>query len=49
MSEFLLQHGADPNIKDEKVGSTPAAWADHAGHSELRDYLQAKERFQSGV
>lgn len=44
MSEFLLQHGADPNVKDEKVGNTPAGWADHGGHPELRDYLKSGER-----
>lgn len=40
MVEFLLQHGADRNINDTKVGSTAAGWADHGGHSELRDFLQ---------
>lgn len=46
MVEFLLEQGADPNIKDTKVGSTPAGWADHGGHTELTDYLQqiAQER-----
>jgi uncharacterized protein len=39
MVEFLLDHGADRNIKDTKVGSTPAGWADHGGHPELRDLL----------
>jgi ankyrin repeat protein len=40
MVEFLLQHGADRNVKDTKVGSTPAGWAEHGGHLELRDLLQ---------
>jgi len=40
MIEFLLDHGADRNIKDTKVGSTPAGWADHGGHPELRELLQ---------
>ena len=35
MVEFLLAHGADRNIKDTKVGSTPAGWADYGGHPEL--------------
>jgi len=39
MIEFLLDHGADRNIKDTKVGSTPAGWADHGGHPELRQLL----------
>jgi uncharacterized protein len=37
--EFLLERGADVNVKDTKVGSTPAGWADHGGHPELKDYL----------
>ncbi|HJX91294.1 MAG TPA: ankyrin repeat domain-containing protein [Pyrinomonadaceae bacterium] len=40
MVEFLLDHGADRNVKDTKVKSTAAGWADHAGHTELRDLLQ---------
>jgi ankyrin repeat protein len=40
MVEFLLDHGADRHVKDTKVKSTAAGWADHAGHSELRDLLQ---------
>ena len=40
MVEFLLEQGADLNIKDSKVGSTPAGWADHGGHTELKDYLE---------
>jgi ankyrin repeat protein len=39
MVEFLLGAGADPNIKDTKVGATPSGWADHGGYPELRDYL----------
>jgi hypothetical protein len=38
--EYLLANGADPNIKDTKVGSTPAGWAEYGGHSELIDLLQ---------
>jgi ankyrin repeat protein len=40
MAEFLLAHGADRNVKDTRVGSTAAGWADHGGHPELRDLLQ---------
>jgi uncharacterized protein len=39
MVEFLLAHGADRSIKDTKVDSTAAGWADHGGHVELRDLL----------
>ena len=38
--EFLLEHGADRNIKDTKVYSTAAGWADHGGHTDLRDLLK---------
>lgn len=40
MVEFLLAHGADRTVKDTKVGSTAAGWADHGGHPELRDLLR---------
>jgi ankyrin repeat protein len=39
MVEFLLQQGADRDVKDTKVGSTAAGWAEHGGHLELRDLL----------
>jgi ankyrin repeat protein len=39
MAEFLLAHGADRSIKDTKVNSTPAGWADHGGYPDLRDLL----------
>jgi hypothetical protein len=38
--EFLLEQGADVNVKDTKVGSTAAGWADHGGHPELKNYLE---------
>ena len=46
MAEFLIEQGADANIKDTKVGGTPAGWAEHGGHAELKDYLEeiAEER-----
>ena len=40
MAEFLLQHGADKTIKDTKVGSTAAGWAEHGNHPELLDLLR---------
>jgi uncharacterized protein len=40
MAEFLLAHGADRAIKDTKVGSTAAGWADHGGHKDLIDLLR---------
>ncbi|MGH9967276.1 MAG: ankyrin repeat domain-containing protein [Pyrinomonadaceae bacterium] len=40
MAEFLIQHGADVNLKDTKVGATPAGWADYGGHQDLKEYLE---------
>lgn len=40
MVEFLLQHGADREAKDTKVGSTAAGWAEYGGHPELLDLLR---------
>jgi ankyrin repeat protein len=37
--EFLIERGADVNVKDTKVGSTPAGWAEYGGHPELKNYL----------
>ncbi len=39
MVEFLIQRGANVNVSDTKVNSTPAGWADHGGHRELKQYL----------
>lgn len=40
MVEYLLAHGADRNIKDTKVSSTAAGWAEHGGHNDLLDLLR---------
>jgi ankyrin repeat protein len=40
MVEFLLDHGADRDVKDTKVGSTAAGWAEYGGHPELLDLLR---------
>lgn len=39
MVEFLIQQGANVNVRDSKVNSTPAGWADHGGHAVLKQYL----------
>jgi ankyrin repeat protein len=44
MVEFLIEQGADLNIKDTKVGGTPAGWADYSGHREIKDYLEQQSR-----
>jgi ankyrin repeat protein len=40
MVEFLLAHGANRNLKDTKVGSTAAGWAEYGGHPELLELLR---------
>ena len=40
MVEFLLERGADPSIKDTKVNSDAAGWAEHAGHTEIAELLR---------
>jgi hypothetical protein len=40
MVEWLLNHNADPMIRDTKIGSLPADWAEHAGHTDLANYLR---------
>jgi|GEM_PF-469599 len=40
MVEFLIERGADPNVKDTKVNSTAAGWAEYGGHPELKNYLE---------
>ena len=38
----LLAAGADPSIRDAKVGTRPEDWAAHDGHGELAAYLVAR-------
>ena len=40
MVEFLIEQGAQVDIKDTKVNSTPAGWAEHGGHAGVKDYLE---------
>ena len=40
MVQFLLDHGADRNIRDTKVSATPANWAEHGRHTDLLDLLR---------
>jgi hypothetical protein len=42
MVEFLIENGADPRIKDEKVGGTPADWATHAHYDDIAQYLNSR-------
>jgi ankyrin repeat protein len=46
--EFLIERGANPNIKDEKVNQLPAGWAEYGGHPSIKDYLeQASEIYRN--
>ena len=47
MVDFLIEQGADANLKDTKVGGTPSGWADHGGHAELKTYLDEVAQRQS--
>lgn len=38
-AEFLIEHGANTNIRDERYDLTPAGWAMENGHTELSNYL----------
>lgn len=39
MVDFLIAQGARANVRDTKVGGTPAGWAEYGGHAELKNYL----------
>ena len=47
MVEFLVAQGADVNVKDTKVGGTPAGWAEYGGHVNLKDYLDQIAKAQA--
>ena len=47
MVELLIERGANVIAKDTKVKSTPAGWADHGGHAELKNYLEQIANVQS--
>lgn len=47
MVEFLLHSGADPNITDSKVYSSPAGWAAYGGHDDLKKYLDQAAKTQT--
>jgi Ankyrin repeats (3 copies) len=40
---LLLEHGADPNVRDVGYKATPAGWAEHHGQREAQQYLAALE------
>ena len=45
MIEFtgvLLDHGADPNLRDDDIKSTPIAWHARYGHAEVVEFLLSR-------
>ncbi len=40
--EWLLQHGADPTIRDRQFDGTPADWARQGNHPDLAAFLQSQ-------
>jgi ketosteroid isomerase-like protein len=41
---LLLDHGADPNVRDTGYDATPAGWAEHHGQRDAQQLLEALER-----
>ena len=41
---LLLEHGADPDVRDTAYHATPAGWAEHHGQHEACQLLAALER-----
>lgn len=39
LARLLIEHGADPNLTDTHIGSTPWGWADYFGNAEAAAYL----------
>jgi ankyrin repeat protein len=42
MVRLLLELGADPTVTDHRFQATPAAWAEHFGHTVLAELLNAR-------
>ncbi len=42
--QLLLEHGADPNLRDTGYAATPAGWAEHHEQPEAQRLLKALER-----
>jgi hypothetical protein len=43
MLRLLVEHGANPNLRDSGYDATPAGWAEHFGQREAEDYLRSLE------
>ncbi len=38
-AKMLIEHGANPDLKDTHIGADPWGWANHFGHTETATYL----------
>jgi ankyrin repeat protein len=47
MVEFLIGRGADVSLRDTKVQSTAAGWAEYGGHPKVKTYLERLQLAQS--
>jgi ankyrin repeat protein len=45
---YLVEHGADPNVRDAGYDATPAGWAEHFEKAEAQGYLRALETPDGG-
>jgi hypothetical protein len=43
MIRLLLEHGADPGLRDRAFDATPGGWAEHFRQAEAREYLARLE------
>jgi hypothetical protein len=48
MIELLLEHGADPALRDSGYDATPAGWAEHFGRTDAQRLLEAAEAAPRG-
>lgn len=45
MVDMLMQHGADPAVRDTKIDALAEDWAEHFGYTDLAEYLRhARQR-----
>lgn len=47
MLDFLIAQGARANVRDTKVGGTPAGWAEYGDHAELKNHLDQIAKAQT--
>lgn len=42
MVQFLIERGADRELRDTKVSSTAAGWAEYGGHASIKAFLEER-------